>query len=290
MSRSNPRLLTNLDNRLIKEALDFDVNKSRVEHEQLHSLLNLKQCLVYDKVIKSVHSESGQFYFIHGPGGTRKTFVYRIILAKLRSSQKIVLVVASLEKRNHIFGGMIVLLGGDFRQILSVIPKAERLEPRKETKDEPTWIEIPKEFLIKSWSNLIEQIVLETYPDFTTRQTDESYLKERAILTPKNDDADSINEFMFKKLGSVSMTYNSTDEICKSSTDTEDQHHLYPVEFLNTLNFKECLHMPSIEKGTPRNAHGECEPNPRPVQRHQTHRHRFLANSLFEPRSLLAYI
>ncbi|GKF32301.1 ATP-dependent DNA helicase PIF1-like protein, partial [Tanacetum coccineum] len=108
---------------------------------------------------------------------------------------------------------------------------------KKETEDEPTWIEILEEFLIKSWSNPIEQIVLETYPDFTTRQTDESYLKERAILTPRNDDADAINKFMFKKLGGVSMTYNSADEIFKASTDTEDQHHLYPVEFLNTLNF-----------------------------------------------------
>ncbi|GKD63828.1 ATP-dependent DNA helicase PIF1-like protein, partial [Tanacetum coccineum] len=73
---------------------------------------------------------------------------------------------------------------------------------KKEIEDEPTWIEIPKEFLIKS-----------------------------------TDDADAINEFMFKKLGGVSMTYNSTDEICKASTDIEDQHHLYMVDFLNTLNF-----------------------------------------------------
>nr|GEU62216.1 hypothetical protein [Tanacetum cinerariifolium] len=49
---------------LIREALDFDVNKSRDEHEQLHSLLNPEQHLVYDKVIESMHSESGQFYFI----------------------------------------------------------------------------------------------------------------------------------------------------------------------------------------------------------------------------------
>ncbi|GJY63437.1 ATP-dependent DNA helicase PIF1-like protein [Tanacetum coccineum] len=108
---------------------------------------------------------------------------------------------------------------------------------KKETEDEPTWIEIPKEFLIRTWRNPIEQIVLETYPIFITRQSDESYLKERAILTPGNDDADAINEFMFKKLGGASVTYHSADETCKASTDTKDQHHMYPVEFLNTLNF-----------------------------------------------------
>ncbi|GJX46404.1 ATP-dependent DNA helicase PIF1-like protein [Tanacetum coccineum] len=90
--------------------------------------------------------------------------------------------------------------------------------------DEPTWIKILKKFLIKSWNSPIEQIVVKTYPDFTPRQTDEEFLKERAILTPKNDDADAINEYMFRKLAGEPVTYNSADEICKASTDTLDQH------------------------------------------------------------------
>ncbi|GKC53305.1 hypothetical protein Tco_1076050 [Tanacetum coccineum] len=40
---SNPQLLTNMDNRLIREALDFDMNKSKLEHETLHPLLNPEQ-------------------------------------------------------------------------------------------------------------------------------------------------------------------------------------------------------------------------------------------------------
>ncbi|GJZ41767.1 ATP-dependent DNA helicase PIF1-like protein, partial [Tanacetum coccineum] len=236
----NPRLLTNLDNRLIREVLDFNVNKSRVEHEQLHSLLNPEQHLVYDKVIESVHSKSSQFYFIYGPRGTGKTFVYKTIIVKLRSSQKIVLTVASsstMRANEYSDNGEIDLRKQNFNRWVLAVGAGKLPAKKKETEDEPTWIEILEEFLIKSWSNPIEQIVLETYPDFTTRQTDESYLKERAILTPRNDDADAINKFMFKKLGGVSMTYNSADEIFKASTDTEDQHHLYPVEFLNTLNF-----------------------------------------------------
>ncbi|GJZ67912.1 ATP-dependent DNA helicase PIF1-like protein [Tanacetum coccineum] len=75
------------------------------------------------------------------------------------------------EKRRQIFEGMTVLLGGDFRQILPVIPKAKRPEidtskqefnrwvlamgdgtlpaKMKEGEDEPTWIKIPEKFLIK---------------------------------------------------------------------------------------------------------------------------------------------
>ncbi|GJZ41551.1 ATP-dependent DNA helicase PIF1-like protein [Tanacetum coccineum] len=183
----NPSLLTNLDNRLIREALNFDVNKSRAEHEKLHSLLNPEQHLVYDKD--------------EAPMSQRYAF------EELDKTLRDRLGYKNRDKRNCIFGGMTVLLGGDFRQILPVIPKAKRPEV----------------------STPIEQIVLETYLDFTTRQTDESYLKERAILTPRNDDADAINEFIFKKLAGVSMTYNSADEIYKASIDTADQHHLYQL-------------------------------------------------------------
>ncbi|GKE80974.1 ATP-dependent DNA helicase PIF1-like protein, partial [Tanacetum coccineum] len=98
----------------------------------------------------------------------------------------------------------------------------------------------------------IEEIVKETFPDFATKQSEEAHLKERAILTPRNDDVDAINAYMFEKLPRPTVTYNSADEVCKASTDTLDQQHLYPVEFLNSLNF---LGMPPhalhLKKGLP---------------------------------------
>nr|GEV55738.1 ATP-dependent DNA helicase PIF1-like [Tanacetum cinerariifolium] len=310
LPQPNPNLLTNLDNRLLKEALSFDANKSKVEHEKVHSMLNPEQRLIYEQIIEYVHNDKGQFCFIHGPGGTGKTFLYKTIIARLRSEQMIVLVVASsaLDKTlqdilgyknyarsNRIFGGMTVLLEGDFRQILPVIPNAKRPEKliiekkisidgcwlwvmgnyqlKKESEDEPTWIEIPEEFLIKSWNSPIEQIVAETYPDFTLRQGDDEYLTERAILTPRNDDADAINENMFKKLGGALVTYNSADEICKASTYIADQHDLYPVEFLNSLNFQRMPPCPLLKKGTPNNAYSEYKPKSGFVQRDETHHH-----------------
>ena len=83
----------------------------------------------------------------------------------------------------------------------------------KENEDEPTWIKIPEEFVINSWNNPIEEIVNNTFPDFTTRQHEDDYLKERAILTPKNDDSDAINAYMFEKLQGQPMTYKSADEV-----------------------------------------------------------------------------
>ncbi|GJQ94672.1 ATP-dependent DNA helicase PIF1-like protein [Tanacetum coccineum] len=191
LPRPDPKLLTNMDNRLIREVLDFDMKTSKIEHQQLHLL---------------------------------------------RSERTIVLAVASSGIDS------LLLSGGRTAHSRFVIP-LELMEDNtsasknEEGEDEPTWIKILEKFLIKSWNSPIEQIVVKTYPYFTPRQTDEEFIKERAILTPKNDDADAINEYMFRKLAGEPVTYNSADEICKASTDTLDQHQLYLVEFLNSLNF-----------------------------------------------------
>ncbi|GFS43584.1 ATP-dependent DNA helicase [Nephila pilipes] len=58
-----------------------------------------------------------------------------------------------------------------------------------------------------------------------------SWLKERAILTPTNESADKINDFMLEKLTTEQIKYESIDTV----TDIEDTVH-YPVEFLHTLN------------------------------------------------------
>ncbi|GJZ51299.1 ATP-dependent DNA helicase PIF1-like protein [Tanacetum coccineum] len=84
-----------MDNRLIREALDFDMNKSKSEHQQLHSLLNPEQRLIYEEVIESVHNQRCQFYFVYGSGRTGKTFLYKTIISRLRSERKIVLAAAS---------------------------------------------------------------------------------------------------------------------------------------------------------------------------------------------------
>ena len=136
---------------------------------------------------------------------------------------------SNVENRERMFGGMTMLLGGDFRQILPVIPKAKRQEvisscinrsklwakcqvfkltrsmrvneydnhgtidtdkqkfnrwvldvgdgkvpaKMKECEDEPTWIKVPHKFLIKEWTCPLEEIVKQTFPDFTVRQTNE---------------------------------------------------------------------------------------------------------------------
>ncbi|XP_071704160.1 uncharacterized protein [Rutidosis leptorrhynchoides] len=369
LPQPDPSMLTQMDNRLIREELNYNVKEMHTLHTSLFNSLNPEKLSIYQKVIHAVTEKKGGFFFLYGPGGTGKTFLYNTILAKLRSERMIVLAVASSgiaslllpggrtahsrfviplelmenstcgikqnthlvalmqevrliiwdeapmtqrfafealdktlkdilgakddENRLKLFGGMPILLGGDFRQILPVIPKGKRqdivhacinrsdlwqhcqlhtlsrvmrvneytadgqLDTRKQEfnkwvlnigegkvpaqckdgEDEPTWVRIPDKFIIKSEKSDIETIMDAIFPDFTLRQEDEEYLCERAILTPRNDDAHAINKHMFKKLNGVGMTFKSSDEICKGSTDNIEQHYTYPVEFLNKLNF-----------------------------------------------------
>ncbi|GJX36237.1 ATP-dependent DNA helicase PIF1-like protein [Tanacetum coccineum] len=163
------------------EARAFDMNQSMIQHQQLYPQLNPEQRLIYEEVVDSVHNKKGQFHFVYGPGGIGKTFLYKIIISRLRSEVKIVLAVASsglltADKWNKIFGGMTVLLGGDFKQILPVIPKGKRAD------------------IVKACTNRSELW------KHCKRQIDDAYLRERAILMPRNDDDDAINAYMFDKL------------------------------------------------------------------------------------------
>ncbi|GJS80299.1 DNA helicase PIF1, ATP-dependent [Tanacetum coccineum] len=210
--RPNPQLLTNLDNRLIREALDFDVNKSRAKDAQLHSLLNPEQRMVYDKVIESTYSESGiASLLLLGGRTTHNRFVIPLELVENNTY--------GIKQNTHL---------AELMQQVKLVIWDEAPMTRRHCIVTPAWRPDSPQQICHPVRSGGEQHV---------RQYDESYLKERAIRTPRTDDADAINEFMFKKLGGASVTYHSADEICKASTDTEDQHHLYPVEFLNTLNF-----------------------------------------------------
>ncbi|GJT88846.1 ATP-dependent DNA helicase PIF1-like protein [Tanacetum coccineum] len=231
-----------MDNRLIREALNFDMNKSWIEHERLHPLLNPEQRLIYEQVIHSVHNQR-----VASSGGRTAHSRFIIPLELLENS------TCGIKQNIHL---------AELMQILPVIPKGKRPDvvqacinrselwkhcniftltrmpaKAKDGEDKPTWIQIPKQFLIKSSSSPIENIVAETYPNFIERQYDDEYLKELAILTLRNDDVDEINNCMFNKLAEKSVTYNSADEIYKASTESLDQQQLYPTKFLNTLNF-----------------------------------------------------
>ena len=57
--------------------------------------LNVEQKTVYHEIEQSINNGEGKLFFLDAPGGTGKTFLINLILAKLRMSRKIAIAVAT---------------------------------------------------------------------------------------------------------------------------------------------------------------------------------------------------
>lgn len=82
-------------NSLIADQLNYNQDDERTELGGRLPKLNADQRVSYDRIIASVDSREGRLFFLYGPGGAGKTFVYNTVSCKLRSDGKIVLCVSS---------------------------------------------------------------------------------------------------------------------------------------------------------------------------------------------------
>ncbi|CAN1135101.1 ATP-dependent DNA helicase pif1 [Linum perenne] len=82
---------------IITAHLNYNCATEAAKSHQLHSSLNSSQLTAYAAIIESVSKNQGKFFFLHGHGGTGKTFLYNCIISKIRSEGKIVFIVASSE-------------------------------------------------------------------------------------------------------------------------------------------------------------------------------------------------
>lgn len=73
-----------------ESTVEFDVNDTK-----LASSLNLEQRVAYDEILVAVDRSDGGVFFVDGPGGTGKTFLYRALLAKVRSKGNIAIAIAT---------------------------------------------------------------------------------------------------------------------------------------------------------------------------------------------------
>ncbi|GFY27012.1 ATP-dependent DNA helicase [Trichonephila clavipes] len=146
-------------------------------------LLNEEQRTIYDRIMLAVSAGQGGFFFLDAPGGTGKTFVISLILAEIRSNNGIALAVASsgiaatlldggrtahsvfklplniqnnpdaslnrilkdIKNSDKLFGGTLLVLSGDFRQTLPVIPRSTYADEINAClKSSPLWRNVEK--------------------------------------------------------------------------------------------------------------------------------------------------
>ena len=83
--------------------------------------------------------------------------------------------------------------------------------------------QIPPEYLVNS----IDELINKVFPNIEEGYLDKFFVSHRAILTPKNENVDKLNEMIMDKIPG---TYLSADTIAE-----EDLHNAYPSEFLNSI-------------------------------------------------------
>ncbi|GKC15518.1 ATP-dependent DNA helicase PIF1-like protein [Tanacetum coccineum] len=123
------------------------------EHLRARYCLNANQKAAYDEIIRYVNNNDYGVFFIDGPGGTGKTYMYNALLAEVCSYGSVALattssgaaannVPASMAKRHaieavdctmqdiigdsRVFGGKVMVIGGDFHQVLPVVRRGTR--------------------------------------------------------------------------------------------------------------------------------------------------------------------
>ncbi|GBP40449.1 hypothetical protein EVAR_25301_1 [Eumeta japonica] len=179
-----------------------------------------------------------------------------------------------LRGNRQLFDGALILLSGDFRQILPVIPRSTpadeinaylkssffwryvrkltvNINMRIHLHNDATAHEFSKQLLeigdgkiqIDSTNGLItvpnnfdtiaqsiDELIECVFPNILQNYRNHDWLRERAILAPKNIHINGINFQMQAKLPGVVTTYKSIDSVMN-----QDEAMNYPFEFLNSL-------------------------------------------------------
>ncbi|XP_061343112.1 uncharacterized protein LOC133289229, partial [Gastrolobium bilobum] len=133
--------LLDMQNRLVMDKLLYDSFSLKEEHDRLLNSLTDEQRVVYDKIISVVSAGKGGFFFLYSFGRTGKTFIWNtlvvvknkvIIWDEAPMVHKFCFEALDRTLRDVLscvdmpFGGKVVVLGGDFRQILPDIPNGSR--------------------------------------------------------------------------------------------------------------------------------------------------------------------
>ncbi|KAM3303556.1 hypothetical protein P3S67_014586 [Capsicum chacoense] len=134
------------------------------------------------------------------------------------------------------FGGKVTIFGGDFHQVLPVIPKSTKAEiVNASNGEEPTTrddlVLLPKQLVIENKSSSTTEVGLvdQILPSLDKNASCAKYMTERAILASKNEYVDQLNKMLISRFPGESITFLSFDSV------EDDTNNYYQEEYLNTL-------------------------------------------------------
>ncbi|XP_022019171.1 ATP-dependent DNA helicase PIF1-like [Helianthus annuus] len=180
---------------------------------------------------------------------------------------------------DRLFGGMVVVFGGDFRQILPVIPKGSRHDIVNaslnsshlwnhcqvlklhvnmrlqigdgkigEPNDGDGIIDILEELLITDTVDPIGSLISFTYSDISRNISDPSYFRDRVILGPTHEVVDIINDRLLSMIPGTETVYLSSDSISECEDVSGMNSALWSPEVLNNLKLSGLLNHKLILK------------------------------------------
>ncbi|KAJ9539421.1 hypothetical protein OSB04_032154 [Centaurea solstitialis] len=194
------------------------------EYLQARDSLNSDQKSVFDDIMRHVNDDCQGVFFVDGPSGTGKMFLYKALLAEVRSRGLIALATASSGvAANNMPGSGTAQLLRHARLIIwdeASMAKRQAVEALDQTMQDLIGNRLPFGGKI---------MVMVVFPSLQINGAVSDYIISRVILSTKNHNVDDINDELMKRFCGEEKVYYSFDEA------QDDTNNFYPIEFLNSL-------------------------------------------------------
>ncbi|PNT11530.2 hypothetical protein POPTR_011G042150v4 [Populus trichocarpa] len=256
----NDRLMSEIRNNLLREELNYDISELRSNNEASISLLNTCQKKIYDRVMESISKNQQSLIFVYGHGGTGKTF-YGIHLLIVLDQKGIASILLPGGRTAH----------SRFKIPLAInenstceIKKNTHLSRLIETTTLIVWDEAPmnNRYCFETLDRSLRDIMGQTGHSNHNQPFGgksillggdyRQILPKELLSHPKNITVTEINNFILGVTHGPQRIYLSNDSVDASSSDNDNINLLYPLEFINQLEFSGVpSHILALKIGAP---------------------------------------